>query len=209
MSGNGAVLSEAMNALMDDERFVQATLRAAEITALTGNEAEYRVLTNGELVGPNVGSERGVSFPDSDGVFVYSGHTHPDEKIPIPSQNDLDMTDLHSRADLPTTAVWANGHHYVNGVAFRNRKPVSGTEYYLTITRKITNVLLQRVLGLDTDGFTTSKHRRYVYRCRKGFREAVPGSEGVLDVVPNALNDIGYEAVSMGLTRDYKPEGKD
>lgn len=196
--------------MMDGERFVQATLRAAEITASTENEAEYRVLQgNGRIAGPNVGSKRGVSFPDSDGVFVYSGHTHPDERIPLPSQNDLDMTDLHSRADLPTIAVWANGNHYVNGVAFRNRKPVSGTEYYLTLTRKLANALLQGVLGLETDGFTTSRFRRYNYQCRRGFREAVPGSEDVYDAVPNALHDAGYEAVSMGLTRDYKPGGKD
>ncbi|MBM3304054.1 MAG: hypothetical protein FJY76_03075 [Candidatus Aenigmarchaeota archaeon] len=208
MSGNGDTLVEAMERLMDDDRFVQATLRAAEITASTGNEAEYRVLEGeGRIVGPNVGGKHVIRIPGSVGSFAYLGHTHPGVNRPYPSQQDLDLIDLDSRKGTPIEAVWTNCGDYVLGVAFRNRKSVSEAGICLTLARRLANYFLPYI-GLQTHGFTSSKYRRYISRCKKGDRETSPDSIEVLDIVPKALHDAGYEAVSMVFPRGYKTSGK-
>lgn len=203
-------LKDELDALMDDENFVQATLQATGNTEKLGGEWEYRVIGNGgnmRIIGPNYMGEHNGYFESVDGEEIYLGHTHPLEGIPEPSQHDMDLVHVHSRRSTPIGAVWENDGKYAVGVAFRRAEPLAGIGYWTAFTRKVANACIQKT-GLSDTGFTSSSYRRYESALRKNFADAEAGNMEYADVVPDALDAAGFEAVSMGIKKDYKARGQ-
>jgi hypothetical protein len=216
MTSNSASLGESIGALIGDERFTDAVLKAGRETHASGRETDFAVMENdGEVyvTEPEIGREERVRLAswvfreaNGDSTTLFDGHFHTGEDYGSPSNSDLDAADVCSINNRPLFAVCTvDGGEKIYMTLYRRRQKSSASEYLCSAARHILNRALNEMFGSDAPHLEGTNFRRFWSAYRRGMKDAAEGRKNHMDVAPDALEATGvYEALTIELEFSYR-----